>query len=58
LRIFGLTGDLVFSRDDLEETPFAWNLENNAGEKVASGVYIYTLDSGGSRSSGKIAIIR
>jgi hypothetical protein len=36
-----------------------WDLTNNAGEKVASGLYLYVLKSnGGDVSRGKLAVIR
>ena len=35
-----------------------WNVRNEQGSRVASGVYIYLITSGGSVKSGKISIIR
>ena len=35
-----------------------WNLKNDAGNSVASGVYIYQVESGDKRRTGRMAIIR
>lgn len=37
----------------------AWDRTNNAGDKVASGIYLYLItDSQGNKTNGKLAIIR
>jgi hypothetical protein len=35
-----------------------WDLKNKQGQPVASGIYLYRLESGGNKKSGKIALIR
>jgi len=36
-----------------------WDLTNNSGDKVASGVYLYLItDSQGDKVQGKVAVIK
>jgi hypothetical protein len=35
-----------------------WDLTNDDGKTVASGVYIYLVDSDGQKKTGKLAVIR
>lgn len=36
----------------------AWDLKNDAGSRVASGLYLYFIDGGGSVKKGKLVVIR
>ena len=37
----------------------AWDLTNDSGDKVASGIYLYLItDTDGNKTKGKLAIIR
>lgn len=64
VKIFTLSGHLVRTlTPDLDTAQ--WDLTTNAGDKVASGIYIYLItvgetDNGGNgqKVRGKIAIIR
>lgn len=70
LRIHTMTGDLAYNShtrpdprynlDVQKNTSLDWNLRNNSGNTVGSGVYIYTLMMGESRilRKGKVAVIR
>ena len=60
VQIFDLRGRLVIDEAlDPAETGFAWNLRNDAGERVASGVYFYVLtDRDGNRYTDKVAVLR
>jgi hypothetical protein len=54
LRVFAISGELVAQRDE----PI-WNGRNDAGEPVASGVYLWVLtDEEGNVGRGKILLIR
>jgi len=57
IRIYTLSMRLVRT---LEITPneIKWDAKNNAGETVASGIYIWEIVSGNNRKSGKLMIIR
>jgi hypothetical protein len=59
IRIFTPGGDLV--REAVFNGPGAlwrWDLANDAGEPVVSGVYIYVVTHGREKRSGKLALIR
>ena len=65
IKVFTLTGDLVykesFSSQEGQRTR-PWNLENNKGKSLATGLYIYSIemDDGSTNKSviKKLAIIR
>jgi hypothetical protein len=35
-----------------------WNVTNDTGQSVASGVYLYLIDGDGAQSEGKLVVIR
>ena len=59
IRIFTLQGTLVRK---IEHNNFSgaeqWNLKNENDESIASGIYLYTIESDGSTKRGKLAILR
>ncbi|MFH1897693.1 MAG: carboxypeptidase regulatory-like domain-containing protein [Candidatus Desantisbacteria bacterium] len=60
VRIYNLSGELVYDKTQATDGKFAWKCENNDGDKVASGVYIYLLSdpvSGGTKR-GKVGVVR
>lgn len=62
--VYNIAGELVrkIQNDELEIKVASklarWNCRNNAGRKVASGIYIYLIKSDSNKKTGKIAIIR
>jgi len=65
LALFTLLGERVYqvsAEGHSGRNSLAWNLQNNAGSSVASGLYIYILrtDNGVDRSTkmGKVAVLR
>jgi hypothetical protein len=60
IRIYDTRGSLVRSESlDPSGTVFLWDLKNDEGHDIASGIYVYTLtNNSGERQKGKIAIIR
>lgn len=60
LKIIDVAGELVYSTE--ADTPMGilpWNVVNNSGQKVSSGVYIYLItDNAGHKKMGKFAVIR
>jgi len=59
IRIYDLSGGLVAKLEDADgDGRCLWNVKNEQGGRVASGVYIYLVTSGGGVKSGKISIIR
>lgn len=60
VRIFTLTGDVVatLEHDDPNRGELDWNLLSNSNRALASGVYIFTVESDLGRQIGKFALIR
>ncbi|MEW6617924.1 MAG: C25 family cysteine peptidase [bacterium] len=58
IRIYDISGSLVKDEEGKRAT-WIWDVRNNYGKKIDSGVYIYVLTTGdGKKKTGKIAIIR
>jgi len=60
LRLYTLGGGLVrvFEKDNLQPV-LVWDLKNEQGTAVASGVYIYLIRDGrGGEAKGKVVLIR
>lgn len=59
IRIYNLAGEPVY-RNDEPGRVFKWNIKNNSGRDVSSGLYIYTISDKAQKRkySGKIIIIR
>lgn len=57
IRIFSITGEKIYEVDNFDKNPY-WDLCNDAGEKVASGIYIYYLTDGKSINKGKLGVIK
>jgi len=47
VRVFGLSGELVFTSDQVAGNGLRWNLLSNAGQRVANGVYLYVVTATG-----------
>ncbi len=60
IRIFKTNGDLVREINATDTTgTVTWDLTNDNGNKVASGIYIYLItNESGHKLKGKLAIIR
>jgi hypothetical protein len=63
LDIYNLAGEWVASKDNaivFTGTPGQWRWlgTNDAGRRVASGIYLYVMEAGTERKIGKIAVIR
>lgn len=58
IRIYDISGHLIVEAKD-KEAIWVWDVNNNVGEKVDSGVYIYIITTEkGLKKIGKIAVIR
>ncbi|MGB9595035.1 MAG: S8 family serine peptidase, partial [Candidatus Poribacteria bacterium] len=57
IRIYDTNGRLI-NTILTEQNKAEWYLDNNSGEKVASGIYIYFVDFNVGRKAGKIAVIK
>jgi hypothetical protein len=59
IQIFNLEGELVRTLTiPTGAMQMQWNGTTGSGKAVASGVYIWTLDDGGTRRFGKLMVIR
>jgi hypothetical protein len=60
VKIYTLTGELVRTlRDELALGEVNWDAANDDGQKVASGLYIFLVESNDSKhKTGKLAIIK
>jgi subtilisin family serine protease len=63
LAIYTLSGDLVFNTSigpfnpDNNNVTFTWDLHNQSGKQVSSGIYYYVINMGGETKRGKIAVL-
>ncbi len=59
VKIFTITGDEVRSLNiPTGLATVDWDLLTSEGKKAATGVYIYLVEGGGSKTDGKIIVIR
>jgi len=61
IKIFTVSGHLVktLSTQNSGLSTVTWNLTNDSGDRVASGIYLYVItDTAGDKARGKVAIIR
>ncbi len=63
VKIFNIAGELVYGEYEHQSdvnAQWSWDCRNNAGEKVASGIYSYILQDNVSRSMkrGKLGVVR
>jgi hypothetical protein len=59
VEIYTLGGEKVAELESgLNDGQLPWSVTNSLGEDVASGVYVYLLQSGRNKKTGKLVIIR
>jgi len=59
IKVFTLTGDLVKTiRVSGGAGQATWDVKNEAGESLASGLYLFVITSADDKKSGKFAVIR
>jgi hypothetical protein len=59
INIFDIQGHLIIRlKENDKNGGIPWNLRNENGEKVSSGIYIYYAKNNNEVKSGKIAIVR
>ncbi|MFC1512766.1 T9SS type A sorting domain-containing protein [bacterium] len=58
--IYTISGELVikFDKTDITTDEIKWDLKNESGNKIASGVYIFYIKYGDMTKKGKLAIIK
>jgi hypothetical protein len=58
IQIFTIAGELVWGKR-VDSPRIGWDARNSAGEKVASGIYIYLIkDQTGNKKIGKLGVLR
>jgi len=64
IKIYDSSGNLVRSsaigpfNPEINNIDWIWDLKNNDGKLVSSGIYFYVVEMGGNIARGKIAIIK
>jgi PKD repeat protein len=58
LRLFSVSGRLVRTLNNSGGGVVTWNLTNDGGDAVASGLYVYLIKTKDGSTRGKLAIIR
>lgn len=60
IRIYTVAGELIRRIDfqSPEDGKVLWDVTNSAGEKLGSDLYIYTIQSGADKKTGKLMVIR
>lgn len=58
LRIYTVSGTLVREISHTSGAEYVFDVKSDAGEILATGTYIYIIDSNGTKKTGKIAVIR
>jgi hypothetical protein len=59
VRVYTVSGELVRTiKKNSNIDSIGWDLRNNSGRQVASGLYIYLNEGAGTVKSGKLVIVR
>ncbi|HOW89685.1 MAG TPA: T9SS type A sorting domain-containing protein [Elusimicrobiales bacterium] len=59
IRVYTISGELVATiKKSSSIDSIGWDLRNSGGRQVASGLYIYIVEGGGSVKRGKMVIVR
>ncbi len=58
IRVTTISGDLVKTFDNVQQTDVVWDVKSEDQKELASGVYLYWVSHAGKVSSGKIFVIR
>ncbi|NQU17898.1 MAG: Ig-like domain-containing protein [Candidatus Saganbacteria bacterium] len=59
IRIFTLRGDLVAALNETDgDGKYEWDVKNQDGITLASGVYLFHIESGVNTKSGKLMVVR
>ena len=59
IKIFTITGELVIQLPIAPgQNLLSWNVRNASGGRVASGVYLFRIESGGGKTTGKLVVVK
>jgi len=56
VKIYTISGELVRTLSGTQT--LRWDMRNDGGQNVASGIYLYLLTAGSSHKTGKVVVIR
>jgi len=56
--IASVSGAIVYTKSGVGPGDWAWDVRNDKGRDLASGVYLYAVESEGGTTRGKIVVIR
>ncbi|MFB0527974.1 MAG: T9SS type A sorting domain-containing protein, partial [bacterium] len=57
VRIFHMEGRIIATLEEAAGEA-KWNVEDNGGDKISSGLYLYRVESSKGNQTGKVVIIR
>ncbi len=57
VKIYNIAGELVFTSKIEQSSEFIWDVKNNHGQSLSSGIYFYLLRIGDQLKKGKIVVI-
>jgi murein DD-endopeptidase MepM/ murein hydrolase activator NlpD len=58
VEVFDLKGRKVFDSGEVQDNTFTWNLQNNAGQRLANGVYLYVVRVRGFKGEVYVSEVR
>jgi hypothetical protein len=58
IRIYTVAGEKVIDFTTGSVDKWRWNLKNSVNQEVASGVYLYVIEGGGQKRTGKLGVIK
>jgi hypothetical protein len=59
IKIFTITGEEIASIAlSPGQNSYPWPVTNGSGKKLATGVYIYLIEGAGTKTDGKLVVIR
>ncbi len=58
IRVYNIAGEKIYDTTIGVDGNFLWKVKNNSNNDIASGIYIYYVESGGNTYKGKMAVER
>jgi hypothetical protein len=58
VEVFDLKGRKVFDSGEVQDNTFTWDLQNNAGQRLANGVYLYVVRVRGFKGEVYVSEVR
>jgi hypothetical protein len=58
LTISTISGNIVLEQNDIGPDDWAWDVKNESGKDLVSGIYLYSISSAAGSTTGKVVVIR